>query len=75
MTPFDIYRKWESDITYTPPEEICLLLVKTSRAITRVEEVYDSHGVNTEAGQEALEVLRNLRRVYADLVLRGKALE
>lgn len=61
MTPYDIYRKWKSDISYTSPEAYDVRLDKTRRAIKKLEEVFDSHGPNTDAGKEAVEVLQQLR--------------
>jgi len=61
MTPYDIYRKWKSDISYTSPEALDVRLEKTRRAIRKLEEIFDSHGPNTDAGREAAEVLKQLR--------------
>lgn len=74
MTPYDIYRKWEADILYVAPEELSILLVKTSRAITAVEDIFDRCGPRSEAGEEAIEVLKKLRRFHADLKMRGPKL-
>lgn len=74
MTPWDIYRKWERDVMYIAPEEVGILLAKTSRAITACEDVYDKSGPYSEAGEEAVQVLQKLRRFYKDLVIRGKSL-
>lgn len=71
MTPYDIYRKWKADINYVAPEELGVLLAKTSRAITAVEDIFDSHGPNSEGGAEAVEVLQKLRRFYTELKLRN----
>jgi hypothetical protein len=73
MTPYDIYRKFERDILYVAPEEVGILLAKTSRAITACEEIFDKYGPYSEAGEEAVEVLQKLRRFYKDLVIRGSA--
>lgn len=67
MTPHDIYRKWRSDVAYTSPEAIGIRLEKTRRAIRDLEEIFDTHGPNTEAGQEAVEVLQQLRACEAKL--------
>ncbi len=67
MTPHDIYRKWKSDISYTSPEALDVRLEKTRRAIRKLEEIFDTHGPNTEAGQEAVEVLQQLRACEAKI--------
>jgi hypothetical protein len=61
MTPYDIYRKWKSDISYTSPEALDVRLEKTRRAIRKLEEIFDAHGPNTDAGAEAVEILQQLR--------------
>lgn len=73
MTPYDIYRKWKSDLTYVAPEELGVLLAKTSRAITAVEDIFDACGPNSDAGAEAVEVLQKLRRFYTELKLRRES--
>ncbi len=73
MTPYDIYRKWKSQLSYVAPEEIGIMMAKTSRAITAVEEIFDACGPNTDAGVEAVEVLQQLRKFYAELRLRSKS--
>jgi hypothetical protein len=75
MTPYDIYRKWKADIIYVAPEEVGVLLAKTSRAITAVEDIFDRCGPNSDAGVEAVEVLQELRKFYADLKMRGPKLQ
>jgi hypothetical protein len=70
MTPYDIYRKWEKDITFVAPEEFGILMAKTSRAITACEAIFDAAGPFSEAGEEAVEVLQKLRRFYRELVIR-----
>jgi hypothetical protein len=70
MTPYDIYRKWKSDLTYIAPEETGIMLAKTSRAIRAVEDIFDACGPNTDAGVEAVEVLQRLRKFETNLRLR-----
>lgn len=70
MTPYDIYRKWKVDINYVAPEEVGILIAKTKRAISAVEDIFDSHGPNTEGGAEAVEVLQRLRKFHRELLLR-----
>ena len=72
MTPYDIYRKWEADILYIAPEDLPLMMVKTSRAITACENIFDAHGPRSEAGEEAVQVLQKLRQFHTELVLRSK---
>lgn len=67
MTPYDIYRKWKSDISYTSPEALDVRLEKTRRAIRKLEEIFESHGPNTDAGKEAVEVLQQLRACEAKI--------
>ncbi len=66
-TPYDIYRKWQSDVAYIPPEDPDLKLVKTQRAIKRLEEIFEAHGPWTDAGREAVECLQQLRRAETAL--------
>lgn len=73
VTPYDIYRKWKSEITYVAPEEFGVLLAKTSRAIRQVEDIFDACGPNTDAGTEAVEVLQQLRKFYTQLKLRRES--
>jgi hypothetical protein len=73
MTPYDIYRKWEQDVTFVAPEELGVLLAKTSRAISACEDIFDKAGPYSEAGEEAVEVLQKLRRFYRDLVARSQS--
>lgn len=73
MTPYDIYRKWKAEVSYVAPEEIGIMMAKTSRAITAVEDIFDSCGPNTDAGAEAVEVLQQLRKFYSKLKLRNEA--
>lgn len=70
MTPYDIYEKWKSDLSYVPPEATDVALGKTRWAIKRVEEIFDDHGPRTEAGSEAVEVLQKLRKHEAEIRLR-----
>lgn len=69
MTPYDIYRKWASDVAYTSPEAVELRLDKTKRAIKTLEAVFDTHGPNSDAGREAAECLQKLRRAESALRL------
>jgi hypothetical protein len=59
MTPHDIYRKLEADLAYIPPENVDLMLSKIRIAKRKVEKIHDA-APRTEAGEEALEVLRKL---------------
>ena len=69
MTPYDIYRNWKSSLSYIAPEDTQIMMAKTTRAIRAVEEIFNQ-GPNTEAGAEAVEVLRKLRKFENDLRLR-----
>lgn len=69
MTPYDIYRKFKSDIVYVSPEDLPFMLAKVLRAIHSVEEIYDQ-GPNTDAASEAIEVIIELRRFEAEFRLR-----
>lgn len=60
MTPYDILRKWESDLTYISPEDIGLRLVKTMAAIQKCEKIILA-GYNTDAAGEAVEVRLKLK--------------
>ena len=62
MTPHDIYKKWKSDMAYISPENFQVRLGKTVEAIKQVEKIFDKHGPNTDAGNEAVEVLQQLRK-------------
>ena len=73
MTPYDIYRKWERDMSFTAPEELGIMMAKTSRAITACEDIFDKAGPQSEAGEEAVEVLQKLRRAYKTLIIRSKS--
>ncbi len=73
MTPYDIYKKWEADLSYVAPEEFGVMMAKTSRAITACEDVFDGHGPNTDAGAEAVEVLQKLRAFEKELRLRRES--
>lgn len=71
MTPHDIYEKWKSNMIYIAPEEIVVKLAKTQKAIRKVEEIFDQHGPNTDAGAEAVEVLQKLRKYEKELRLKA----
>lgn len=73
MTPWDIFRKWEQDMSFIAPEEVGIMLAKTSRAITACEDIFDKYGPQSEAGEEAVEILQKLRRAYKDLIIRSKS--
>lgn len=60
MTPFDIMRKWESDMTYISPEDIDLRLAKTAIAIEKCNKIIEQ-GPNTDAAVEAVEVRMKLK--------------
>lgn len=68
MTPYDIYRHWEQGLYYIAPELVDEKLLRTKRAIWAVEEIFDA-GPNTEAGAEAVEVLRMMREFEKELRL------
>ena len=59
MTPHDIYRKLEADLSYIPPENVDLMLSKIRIAKRKIEKIHAA-APRTEAGEEALEVLRKL---------------
>lgn len=69
ITPYDIYRKFETDLRYLPPEDNDLWLFKTKTVIERIEKIYDA-GPRTDGGEEALQVLADLRRLEAVLRMR-----
>jgi hypothetical protein len=68
VTPYDIYRRLNSELAYMAPEEIDAMLGKVCRAIQQVEKIHDA-GVMTEAAVEAIEVLSKLRKFEAELRL------
>lgn len=70
MTPHDIYEKWKQNLIYIAPEETQVRLGKTTHAILQVEQIFDQHGPNTDAGAEAVEVLQKLRKYEKELRLR-----
>jgi hypothetical protein len=50
MTPWDIFRKWERDMSFIAPEEIGVMMAKTSRAITACEDIF-RQGRTSERGR------------------------
>ncbi len=70
MTPYDLYNKWKSNISYVAPEEAAIKLAKTRATIRAVQDIFDSHGPNTDAGAEAVEVLQKLRKYERELLLK-----
>lgn len=71
MTPHDIYEKWKANLIYIAPEEVGVKLAKTQKVIRQVEEIFDQHGPNTDAGAEAVEVLQKLRKCEKELRLKA----
>jgi len=68
MTPHDIVRKLRSDLQYIAPEELYVKFCKASRALRAAEKIYDD-GPRTDAAEEALEVLPELRQIYETLLV------
>jgi hypothetical protein len=65
MTPYDLYKAFLSDLVYTPPEEeVEVKLARVSTVIRKLEKIYDQ-GPGTDAAEEAIKVLCELRRYEA----------
>ena len=65
MTPYDLYKKFLTDLTFTPPEEgLEVKLARVATVIKKLERIYE-HGRRTEAADEVIAVLVKLREYEA----------